>query len=78
MGATWAQRAAFALAAGIFSANVGAELAHPDEPGINPNRDYVHQHFAERIDPYNGNLELQYVDNAVGREKRAGVRIHQQ
>src|SRR5689334_24395933 len=38
------------------------DYTHAQEPGLNPNRDYVHQHFAEHIDPYNGNLQLQYVD----------------
>lgn len=37
----------------------------PDEPGIYPNRDYVNQNFAEHIDPFNGNLQLHYVDGFV-------------
>jgi YD repeat-containing protein len=35
---------------------------HYNEPGINPNREYVNQHFAEQIDPFSGNLQLHYVD----------------
>lgn len=31
-------------------------------PGIDPNRSYVNQHFNEHIDPFNGSLQLHYVD----------------
>lgn len=33
-----------------------------DEPGISQGRDYLEQHFAEHIDPFSGNLSLQYTD----------------
>jgi hypothetical protein len=32
------------------------------EPGINPNRDYVDQHISERIDPFTGKLQIHAVD----------------
>jgi hypothetical protein len=32
-------------------------------PGIDPNRSYVNQSFAEHIDPFTGSLQLHYVDN---------------
>jgi YD repeat-containing protein len=32
------------------------------EPGLSPQRDYVDQHFAERIDPFTGKLQLHYTD----------------
>src|SRR5262245_4034725 len=35
---------------------------HFDGPGCYPGRDYVNQSFAEHVDPFNGNLELHYVD----------------
>ena len=35
------------------------------EPGQHPNRDYVNQHFHERIDPFTGKLQLHYVDLVV-------------
>jgi YD repeat-containing protein len=31
-------------------------------PGIDPNRSYVNQSFAEHIDPFTGSLQLHYVD----------------
>jgi len=37
----------------------------PDEPGIYPNRDYVHQQFGEHIDPFSGSLQLHFVDGFV-------------
>lgn len=43
-------------------AAVGAPTTHFDEPGFYPGREYVHQNFAEHIDPFNGNLELHYAD----------------
>ena len=35
---------------------------HYEEPGLQPGRDYINQHFGENIDPLSGNLSLQYVD----------------
>ena len=32
------------------------------EPGLQPTRDYVSQHFSEHIDPFTGALQLHYVD----------------
>jgi YD repeat-containing protein len=32
------------------------------EPGMQPNRDFVNQHFGEHIDPFTGALQLHYVD----------------
>lgn len=32
------------------------------EPGINPTRDYLNQHFGEHIDPFTGKLQHHYVD----------------
>ncbi|HZZ91119.1 MAG TPA: DUF6531 domain-containing protein [Usitatibacter sp.] len=32
------------------------------EPGLTPGREYVHEQFAEHIDPFTGNLTLQHVD----------------
>lgn len=32
------------------------------DPGISPNRAYVNQSFKEHIDPFNGSLQLHYVD----------------
>jgi len=31
-------------------------------PGLDPNRSYVNQNFSEHIDPFNGSLQLHYVD----------------
>src|SRR5437868_5657317 len=31
-------------------------------PGLDPNRSYVNQNFNEHIDPFNGLLQLHYVD----------------
>ena len=31
-------------------------------PGLDPNRGYVNQSFSEHIDPFNGSLQLHYVD----------------
>lgn len=33
-----------------------------DDPGIYPNRAYINNHYAERIDPFNGGVQQQYVD----------------
>jgi YD repeat-containing protein len=44
-------------------AQTGGKL--PDfykEPGMQPNRDYVNQHFGEHIDPFTGALQLHYTD----------------
>jgi hypothetical protein len=50
----------------LFFISTGAQSALvPDyysEPGINPHRDYVDQHFSEYIDPFTGKLQLHYVD----------------
>jgi RHS repeat-associated protein len=32
------------------------------EPGLQPNRDFVNQHFGEHIDPFTGALQLHYTD----------------
>jgi RHS repeat-associated protein len=47
----------------LIVAQTGGKL--PDfykEPGMQPNRDYVNQHFGEHIDPFTGALQLHYVD----------------
>lgn len=44
---------------------VFAQEVIPDfyrEPGLQPNRDYINQSFAEHIDPFTGSLQLHYVD----------------
>lgn len=46
----------------VSVAAYAAPVTHFDEPGFYPGRDYVNQSFAEHIDPFNGNLELHYVD----------------
>jgi hypothetical protein len=51
-----------AAACCIVTIALAVDYTAADEPGLNPNRDYVHQSFAEHIDPYNGNLRLHYVD----------------
>ncbi|MGL5005623.1 MAG: DUF6531 domain-containing protein, partial [Casimicrobium sp.] len=51
------------LVASLSHAQTGGKL--PDfykEPGMQPNRDYVNQHFGEHIDPFTGALQLHYVD----------------
>jgi YD repeat-containing protein len=40
-------------------------VTHYQEPGIAAGREYVKQHFAERIDPFSGNLSLQFVDLVI-------------
>jgi hypothetical protein len=55
-------RAATLLAGFVFSLEASAVVNNYEEPGFNPGRDYVSQHFAEHIDPLNGNLILQYTD----------------
>lgn len=45
------------------TAQTGGKL--PDfykEPGLQPNRDFVNQHFGEHIDPFTGALQLHYTD----------------
>jgi YD repeat-containing protein len=52
--------ALFAVAA---HAQTGGKM--PDfykEPGLQPNRDFVNQHFGEHIDPFTGALQLHYTD----------------
>jgi hypothetical protein len=54
---------AMALLAQTVLAQTNGKL--PDfykEPGLQPNRDYVNQHFGEHIDPFTGALQLHYVD----------------
>jgi YD repeat-containing protein len=42
---------------------LGAEdVTNYAEPGLTPGREYVHEQFAEHIDPFTGNLSLQHVD----------------
>ncbi len=56
----------FVVAIAFVMALAGTSRAavpnHFDEPGIYPGRDYINQSYGEHIDPFNGNLELQYVD----------------
>lgn len=33
-----------------------------DDPGIYPNRAYINNHYSERVDPFNGGVQQQYVD----------------
>jgi YD repeat-containing protein len=52
-----------AISTGTAHAQTGGKL--PDfykEPGMQPNRDFVNQHFGEHIDPFTGALQLHYVD----------------
>ena len=54
-----------ALGIGLVAGLAAAQEVIPDfyrEPGIQKNRDYVNQHFAEHIDPFTGALQLHYVD----------------
>ena len=49
----------------ICYANLALAALVPDyysEQGLNPHRDYVHQHFSEYIDPHTGKLQLHYID----------------
>ncbi len=51
----------------LFASTVLAQATGkmPDfykEPGMQPNRDYVNQHFGEHIDPFTGALQLHYID----------------
>lgn len=53
--------AAFAMLAAVAN----AQEVIPDfykSPGLDPNRSYVNQNFSEHIDPFNGSLQLRYVD----------------
>jgi hypothetical protein len=60
----------FSVAFVILLGSLNSALAQtngklPDfykEPGMQPNRDYVNQHFGEHIDPFTGALQLHYVD----------------
>lgn len=42
----------------------GAEIipGYYSAPGVDPNRNYLNQHFSEYIDPFTGRLQLHYVD----------------
>ena len=54
---------ALSIAAG--AAGTYAQEVIPDfykGPGLDPNRSYVNQNFNEHIDPFNGSLQLHYVD----------------
>lgn len=46
----------------VMTASNAEERTHYDEPGLTAGREYVSQHFAERVDPFTGNLSLQFVD----------------
>jgi YD repeat-containing protein len=57
----------FALAFDFFSLEACAQDVQPvpdyyKEPGLSPNRDYINQQANEHIDPFNGKLQLHYVD----------------
>ena len=56
---------AILLCAQLLVAAHAEDKTNYDEPGITPGRDYMGQHFAERIDPFSGNLSLQYTDYFV-------------
>lgn len=49
------------IAALAFPA-IAEDSTNYDEPGITHGREYLAQHFAERIDPFTGNLSLQFED----------------
>ncbi len=58
------QRWLVMLLGGVSTLSTAQEVI-PDfyrGPGIDPNRSYVNQHFNENIDPFNGSLQLHYVD----------------
>jgi Domain of unknown function (DUF6531) len=51
------------VVASFSHAQTGGKM--PDfykEPGLQPNRDFVNQHFGEHIDPFTGALQLHYTD----------------
>ena len=52
--------ASFLLASSL--ATLAEDTTHYDEGGIAYGREYVDHHFAERIDPFSGNLSMQFVD----------------
>src|SRR5690606_2849619 len=35
------------------------------EPGLNPFKDTINQHFNEQVDPFSGTLQLNYVDLSI-------------
>jgi len=51
----------------IFSQNVISEEIRDyySEPGINPFKDSINQHFNEQIDPFSGTLQLKYSDISI-------------
>jgi YD repeat-containing protein len=51
-----------ALALGTVGPAIAEDTTNYDEPGVTQGREYLAQHFAERIDPFTGNLSLQFVD----------------
>ena len=54
-----------AAALGFLATSSAAQEVIPDfykGPGVDPNRAYVNQHFNEHVDPFNGSLQLHYVD----------------
>jgi YD repeat-containing protein len=58
-------RVAFACLLSTFSITQAAaseEQTNYDEPGLTPGRTYDAEQFAEKIDPFSGNITLQYVD----------------
>lgn len=53
------------VAASLLPQQAVAQEVIPDfykGPGLDPNRGYVNQSFNEHIDPFNGSLQLHYVD----------------
>lgn len=46
----------------LATSSAAEDLNHYDEPGFNAGRDYLSQNFAEHIDPFTGNLMLQFSD----------------
>lgn len=60
-------RLLFCLAA-LFGSMLGRAEEIRDyyaEPGLNPFKDTVNQHFNEHVDPFSGTLQLKYVDLAI-------------
>lgn len=65
MGASLFKRLLIGASLVVMASATSAQEVIPDflkDPGLSPNKSYVNQRFNEFIDPFNGALQLHYVD----------------
>lgn len=62
----------------LFAAQATAETIRDyyDEPGLNPFKDAINQHFNESIDPFSGMLQLSYTDILVPGNGGLDIRVN--